>query len=65
MKAQTHLTSHERRMVTDQAGQWLVVIGNLLANESVVRASVSGHVRVDLIKLGRKLIAAGKRGRAI
>ena len=63
MNAQTTLTANERQTLTHQTGQLLVLIGNLLAHESVLRAYGSDHASKDLVKLGRKLIDAGKSRR--
>jgi uncharacterized Ntn-hydrolase superfamily protein len=62
MNAQVTLKPNECQALTSQTGQLLVLIGNLLTHESVVSAHISGHTSEELVKLGRKLIDAGKCG---
>jgi hypothetical protein len=60
MKTKTPLSSDEGQLLALQTGQLLVAIGSLLANQPVVNAHVSSHTSRNLIKTGRKLLAAGK-----
>jgi hypothetical protein len=60
MKTATSLNSDQGQLLTLQTGQLLVVIGSLLAHQPIVNAHVSDHTSRNLIKIGRKLLAAGK-----
>ena len=62
MKTKAPLNPDQGQLLTLETGHLLVVIGSLLATQPVVGAHVSAHTSRNLIKIGRKLLAAGKCG---
>lgn len=60
MKAKSPLTSSESQLLTLQTGQLLVAIGSLIASQPVANGRTSRRTSRNLIKIGRKLLTAGK-----
>ena len=60
MKTADSLNQDQSQLLTLQTGGLLVVIGSLLASQPIVNAHVSSNTSQNLIKTGRKLLAAGK-----
>jgi hypothetical protein len=60
MDAKSPLTSSESQLLTLQTGQLLVAIGSLIASQPVTNGRASKRTSRNLIKIGRKLLAAGK-----
>jgi hypothetical protein len=63
MNSRSPLTSSEGRLLTLQTGQLLLAIGSLIASQPVANGRTSKHTSQSLIKIGRKLLAAGKCAR--
>ena len=60
MKTKAPLNPDQGQLLTLETGHLLVAIGSLLATQPVVGAHVSTRTSRNLIKIGRKLLAAGK-----
>jgi hypothetical protein len=60
MKTKDSLSQDQGQLLTLETGQLLVAIGSLLASQPLVGTHVSGSTSRNLIKIGRKLLAAGK-----
>lgn len=60
MKTKAPLNPDQGQLLTLETGLLLVAIGSLLASQPVVGTHVSSRTSRNLIKIGRKLLAAGK-----
>ena len=60
MKTKAPLNPDQGQLLTLETGLLLVAIGSLLASQPVVGAHVSSRTSRNLIKIGRKLLTAGK-----
>ena len=60
MKTKAPLNPDQGQLLTLETGLLLVAIGSLLASQPVVGAHVSSRTSRNLIKIGRKLLVAGK-----